>query len=131
MPISCCSDQTYLQSTSSLQEGSGPVSKCTPSAAASFPNQDGLLNVTVKPKDNPCLQMNYSVVLDRLCMLRYLRHEMLQAQAFRVVRDQHVKYTEKPAREGEPVRAASALALVVCMVMQCTQKGRVRCPDCV
>lgn len=31
---------------------------------------------------------------------------MLLAQACKVVRDQHVKYTEKLAREGQPLRAA-------------------------
>ena len=57
----------------------------------------------------------------------WLSKALPQSQAFKVVRDQHVNYTEKPAREGQPLRAALALALVVCLLMQCTQKGRVRC----
>lgn len=62
-------------------------------------------------------------------MLSYLRHETLLAQALKAVRDQHVKYTEKPAMEGQPLRAASVLLLVVCSLMQCTQKGRAQEAD--
>lgn len=57
-----------------LQEGSGSALQSAPQVqlllssspdALSLPGHDGFLHALVKPRDNRCLCMNYSVALNR------------------------------------------------------------------